>query len=130
MMLNPQLVEPVGMQAEGESDVLRDTLVAQISHQITKDSISIRSVSHGVRPEQPGRERVQCKEELATSLLHTPFPGTAVALIWFASAILTVSAAIGLFRGFLQVSLSALAIWWIFRWARNRMSRGRAAGLV
>lgn len=123
-------LESQRMRAEGESDVLREALVAQVADQITNDSISLRSASHRVWPDPAPLARVQWREVITTSIVHSPFPGAVVALIWSASAFLTVIVAIGLVRGALQVAASALAIWWIFRIARRHMPSGNVAGAV
>jgi signal transduction histidine kinase len=123
-------LESQRMRAEGESDALRELLVAQIAEHINDDSLSIRSASHRVWPDPAPLARVQWREVVTTSLVHNPFPGVAVALIWAASAFLTVIAAIGPIRGSLQVAASAVAIWAIFLVARRHTPRGTLAGFV
>jgi len=123
-------LESQRMRAEGESDALRKVIVAQIAEHISDDILSIRSASHEVWPDPAPLARVQWREVVTTSVVHNPFPGVAVALIWAASAYLTVIAAIGPIRGSLQVGASAVAIWAIFLVARRHTPTGTLAGVV
>jgi two-component sensor histidine kinase len=123
-------LETTRMRDVGASDLLRQTLVDQLAVKISTDSDSFRAASHEVWPADSPRERVRWGNVVATSLLHNPFPGTAVAVVWSVSALLTLTAAIGPVRATLQVAASALAIWWIFRLARQLMPSGRLTGLL
>ncbi len=123
-------LEATRMRTEGASDLLRQTLIEQLAEKISTDSDSLRAASHEVWPADSPRERVRWGNVVMTSLLHNPFPGTAVAVVWSVSALLTLTAAIGPVRGTLQVAASALAIWWIFRLARYFMPSGRLTGLL
>lgn len=123
-------LEAIRMRAEGASDLLRETLIEELAVKISTDSDSLRAASHQVWPADSPRERVRWGNVVMTSLLHNPFPGTAVAVVWSVSALLTLTAAIGPVRATLQVAASALAIWWIFRLARHLMPTGRLTGLL
>lgn len=123
-------LEATRMRSDGASDLLRETLVEQLVDSISTDSDSLRSASHQVWPTNAPRDRVRWGKVVASSLLHNPFPGAAVAAVWSVSALLTLTAAIGPLRATLQVAFSALAIWGIFRFARRFVPTGRLTGLL
>jgi len=123
-------LEATRMRSDGASDLLRETLVDQLVDSISTDADSLRSASHQVWPTDAPRDRVRWGTVVASSLLHNPFPGAAVAAVWSVSALLTLTAAIGPLRATLQVAVSAVAIWAIFRLARKFMPSGRLTGLL
>ena len=123
-------LEATRMRSDGASDLLRHTMIEQLADTISTDSDSLRSASHQVWPTNAPRDRVRWGKVVASSLLHNPFPGAAVAAVWSVSALLTLTAAIGPLRATLQVAVSALAIWGIFRFARRLMPTGRLTGLL
>jgi len=126
------MLEASRMRSDGASDILRETLVGKLADTISadSDSDSLRSASHQVWPADAPRDRVRWGNVVAASVLHNPFPGVAVAAVWSVSALLTLTAAIGPLRATLQVALSALAIWAIFRFARMFMPSGQLTGLL
>jgi signal transduction histidine kinase len=130
LMAELTALEATRMRSDGASDLLRNTMIEQLADTISTDSDSLRSASHQVWPTDAPRDRVRWGKVVASSLLHNPFPGAAVAAVWSVSALLTLTAAIGPLRATLQVAVSALALWGIFRFARRLMPTGRLTGLL
>lgn len=122
------------MQAEGESERLRQMLLADVERgalEAARDPQvrSTRELSHRLWNEA---EADVGARHLATPwrgvlrevLTNYPYPAALVAGIWAVSAIWTLTAAIGLARGFIQTAVSAAVIWAAFTMAsRVRPSR-------
>lgn len=124
-------VEVERMRAEGESEALRQALVTQAARDISTGE-SLREVSHRVwrTSDHDTAPRLRWSVVVRTAVLHNPYPGTAVALLWSVSAIGSVVAAIGLVRGLMQVLLSAFALWWTYRAARCLRPRSDLLGIA
>jgi signal transduction histidine kinase len=103
------------MRIDGETQVLRETLLTEASEQITSAS-SARTVSHQVWANTPQstKARVPWFTVIRTAVFHNPYPGVIVAVLWSLSALGSLIPAIGFTRGIAQVVFSAIAIWGIY----------------
>lgn len=130
-------LEVLRMQAEGESARLRETLMHEAVDRILTDepdAAAARRVSHEVWHQatraRDSDSRVSWSGVITTALLHNPYPGGAVAVVWAISALGAVVTAVGPVRGVMQVTLSAFALWWILRAGRCLAPRGPVMGLL
>ena len=137
------VLERQRMQAEGESQRLRDVLTSDAQVDVLQvvsqgDLRSVREISHrmwqeshaSTRNEQPG---IAWRSVLRDTFVNYPYPGAAVAAVWAVSALGSVITAVGLVRGLIQVLCSVMAIWVSFAVARKvrvRTDFGRVALLV
>lgn len=129
------------MQAQGESEHLRQLLLADVERRAASASAdgeirSARDLSHelwrdGIATARPPRASIGWRAVLVDTFTNYPYPSLLVAGIWAVSAVGSLTAAIGLGRGLLQVACSVLVIIVAFTLAsRLRLADARARLLL
>lgn len=137
------VLERQRMQAEGESQRLRDLLTSDAQVDVREvvsqgDMRSAREMSHRMWQESHASTHDEAPEiawrsVLRDVFLNYPYPGAAVAAVWAVSALGSVITAVGFVRGLIQVLCSVVAIWGTFAVARKvrvRTDFSRVALLV
>lgn len=109
------------MRSEGESERLRQILVADVEYRVSgvlsDDSIrSTRELSHALLREAPPppSDRIPLGRVLWATLSDYPYPRWIVSGLWSVNAIGTLMVAIGVLRGTAQVLASGLIIALVF----------------
>lgn len=128
------------MQAEGESERLRQVLLADVERGAIEAAgdpqvRSTRELSHRLWNEAErdvGRKHLSTpwRGVLREVLTNYPYPAGLVAGIWAISAVWTLTAAIGLARGLTQTALSAMIIWGSFTIAAHVRPSSAATRLI
>lgn len=122
-------LEQQRMQSEGESQRLRDVLVADIESnavEITSDADarSAREISHrlwreGTEPAEVKHAGIGWRSVMRDVFTNYPYPGAVIAAVWSVSAVGALFTALGPLRATLQILFSVAVILGLFALARR-----------
>lgn len=122
-------LEQERMQSEGESQRLRDVLVADIESNAAgiaadSDARSAREISHRLwressEPAEVKHAGIGWRSVMRDVFTNYPYPGAVIAAVWAVSAVGALFTALGALRGTLQILFSVAIILGIFALARR-----------
>lgn len=105
------------IREEGEAERLRQSVLLEVENKlaqaVSRDDIrSARDLSHYMwrEAEQVATPRISIGGVIRRTITSYPYPASAVSAIWFVSAVGTLITTIGLLRGLLQATVTAITI--------------------